>query len=196
MASEWACARAWGLPWSKSKIANYSKYEPANLSRKWVGVRISNSFSSALVGTSGRALKLHSTRQKVVERNLSVKHRSPRTAWKVCLRLRTSRFLTTAWCGALDWLNIQFMRFFTSDSVNAYSFHLESVVKDFLFSCFEAGTVVRPDDSKESLATYLSIPITQLLVSIDVTTSKWTTRVVRQVKWKPDRFCVERLTET
>ena len=37
-----------------------------------------------------------------------------------------------------------------------------------------------------------SIPMTQLLVSIDSTTSKWTARVVRQVKRKPQRFSVER----
>ena len=35
-----------------------------------------------------------------------------------------------------------------------------------------------------------SIPITQLLVSIDGTTSKWTARVVRQVKRNPQRFSV------
>ena len=44
--------------------------------------------------------------------------------------------------------------------------------------------------------TILSIPMTQLLVSIDDVTSKWTTRVVRQVKRNPQHFSVERLDET
>ena len=38
--------------------------------------------------------------------------------------------------------------------------------------------------------------ITQLLVSIMGTTSKWTARVVRQVKRKPQRFSMDRLTVT
>ena len=41
-----------------------------------------------------------------------------------------------------------------------------------------------------------STPITQELVSMDVTISTWTARVVRQVKRKPHLFSVVRRTVT
>ena len=45
-------------------------------------------------------------------------------------------------------------------------------------------------------ASIMSIPIFQLLVSIEVTTSKGTALVVRQVKKNPQRFSVDLLTTT
>ena len=46
------------------------------------------------------------------------------------------------------------------------------------------------------LQTNFSMSITQLLVSIEGMTSKWTAQVVKQLKNNPDSFSVELFTDT
>ena len=74
---------------------------------------------------------------------------------------------------------------------------VKNVLKQFFFGATKL--VPLSDQITQGMPrreTNLSIPMTQLLVSIDGKTSKWTARVVRQVKKNPHRFFVERLIET
>ena len=51
-------------------------------------------------------------------------------------------------------------------------------------------------DGTPRLEVHLSMPIKQLQVPIEGTNSKWTARVIKQVKRNPQRFLVQRFTDT
>ena len=71
------------------------------------------------------------------------------------------------------------------------------VVQEFFLDGYGICAVVRPNYGWGARrAQNLSIPITQLLVSMLGTTSEWTARVMRQAKRKHNFFSVDRLTDT
>ena len=108
-----------------------------------------------------------------------------------------SAFPNTSMVGALGGLNFHLFRFFKSASLRTCSFQLLILY----MSSFSLATKFVPlsdqiTDGVPRRAHNRAIPITQLLVSMLGTTTKWTARVVRQVKRKPHLFSVNRLTDT
>ena len=72
-----------------------------------------------------------------------------------------------------------------------------NAVQEFFFSCNWVGTIVKPDTARKSPTIYKTPNSHEAItVSIDNANSKWTPRVVRQVKKKTHSFSVKHLTET
>ena len=171
--------------------------EHAVPNRKWLGVKASKSVASELTGTSGREFRLCSTKQNVVVKISSVSRRFPRIARKMCLKLLTIRSQTPPWWGALGGFNFHWIRYLTSVSDKVCWFQVDT----FCTNSFSLATKFVPlsdhkTDGTPRRAANLSIPITQLLVSLDGTTSKWTALVVKQVNRNPHRFSVDLFTAT
>ena len=151
-----------------------------------------------LAGTSGRAFKLCSTRQNVVVRISSVSQLFPIMAWMTCLKLLTRRSQTLPWCGA-RWVDFLLDAFFNQSFRQNLLISSEHVVRQFFFAGNKVCPLVGPDDGWNASPgdeINLSMPITQLLVSIEDTASKWTARVVENVQGNPQRFSVDRFTYT
>ena len=98
-------------------------------------------------------------------------------------------FPNTSMVGSTRWIKLPLNSFLQECVVEDLLVPIVDVVHEFFFSGYKVCAVVRR-------AQNLSIPITQLLVSMIGTTSKWTARVVRQVKREPRLFSVDRLTDT
>ena len=91
IASEYAWAWTYRFRWSISAWKWVGNVELAVPSRKWFRVGASRSAGLVLAGVIGRAFRHCSTRQNVVIKISSVRRRFPKTAWKTCLKLRTTR---------------------------------------------------------------------------------------------------------
>ena len=102
---------------------------------------------------------------------------------------------TLMWCAG--WIEPPLCTFVSEFSCNVDNVPLFNTFSEFFVRSNKVSAIVRPNHGRCTLRdTNRSTPITQELVSVDVTTSTWTARVVRQVKRTPHLFSVVRRTVT
>ena len=205
MASGYACVRTERFLQSKSLLNFKGKHEPEGPSRKWFVVQTSTSVALALDGTSGRPFKLSSTGQNVVVTISWVIFLFPINKWKTFLKLLISPSRTPPWCDSFGGVNFHLIQFASRVSVKTFWFQW-SCCSTFRFHCNKVHSIVRPYDRRNASpgdklftahhTTAHHKPFTaHQLVTLDGTSSKWTARVVKQVKRNPQRLTVGRLTD-
>ena len=163
--------------------------------RKWLGVIAFKSHGSALTDVKRRELRAISTRQKVVCSTSSVRRCVPRIVYNTRLKLRTNLSQLPPWCGALGGLNLHFIPLWASSAAMLTTFHFSLLSRSSF--CAPIKLVPLSDQIMAGVPlrdTNRSTPIAQELVSMDLTISTWTARVVRQVKRKPHFLSVVRWT--